>query len=137
MKTISEFMLKEHEKIRKKLEELKNTNNKIHIFNDLKWTLEKHLFLEEKVLFVFYEKIQGEEVDDFFNLMQEHERIMSLLKNIQDTLNENPSDKINELINLLEEHSFFEDKKFYPKLDSELSEEQKQEIFEKSKDILT
>ena len=58
-----------------------------------------------------------------------------LIDKIEDNLKNSKSD-IEDLKNLLKAHAIFEDRVFYPKLDDELSEDQKKLILERSEEII-
>jgi len=132
-KTISQLMKKEHEKINDLLEKFENSPE-INIFSKFKWTLEKHFFIEEKVIFSVYQSC-NEECEEMFDLLKQHKDILFLIDKIEDNLKNSKSD-IEDLKNLLKAHAIFEDRVFYPKLDDELSEDQKKLILERSEEII-
>jgi hemerythrin-like domain-containing protein len=141
MKKITEVMCEEHRRIEKILEEFEKL---VHIdfgsskdaFNKFKWNLEKHLFVEEKVIFEVCNSDCGEEVSEIFDLMQEHGEIIGLIKEIEKKLFMNFKPNLSVMKELLEKHVYFEENRFYPMLDKELSTERKQEIFERAEEIL-
>ena len=106
---------------------------KKNVFENFKWTLQKHFFVEEKAIFNFYEKIKGEEVHELFDLMGDHGDLLNLMKLVEENFDE---DKIEELKQLLIKHQNFEDDVFYPKLDGDLNENQKKELIEKIKEVI-
>ena len=132
-KTISQLMKKEHEKINDLLEKFENSPE-INIFSKFKWTLEKHFFIEEKDIFSVYQSC-NEECEEMFDLLKQHKDILFLIDKIEDNLKNSKSD-IEDLKNLLKAHAIFEDRVFYPKLDDELSEDQKKLILERSEEII-
>ncbi len=136
---IEYLMREEHKKIRELLEEFKQSLNNLDsksnvIFNKFKWSLEKHFFVEEKA--IFSALIKDDDVEDIFELMQQHQKIMEKISSIEDDLDDNIKPDISELIELLIEHSGFENDSFYPKLDDFLSTEQKKEIINRAKEII-
>jgi hemerythrin-like domain-containing protein len=140
---IEGLMLGEHARILKFLKRfeehitpLQNLPAAKKMFQKFKWNLEKHFFLEEKSIFMIYNDMQGQEVSDIFDLMKEHGTIMAFVKNIENSLMENVSPDLRTLRNILIMHARFEDRVFYPRLDDELSLEQKKEIAERVKDIM-
>lgn len=138
MNTISFLMLKEHDNIRDHLLELlnavENGTATDKIFHNFKWNLEKHLFLEEKAIFYIYQKINGQEVSEVFDVMQEHIEINNLLKEISESYNNNET--LKELALLLDKHSKYEDETLYPYLDEYLNENQKKEVISRIKEIV-
>lgn len=136
MESINNLMLKEHGKLLSYLVEIlkeSDEDKKRELFENFKWTLQKHFFVEEKAIFNFYEKIKGEEVSELFDLMGEHGDLLNLLKLVEENFDE---DKIEELKQFLIKHHTFEDDVFYPKLDSDLNENQKKELIEKIKEVI-
>jgi len=139
MPTITKLMLQEHGKIRSLLEELDRTYDKeqfTKLFNKFKWTLEKHFFIEEKVIFGLYE---GEEnIENINTLLKEHKNIFLLVKNAEDALDEGDFDKskFQDLKTTLESHADFESNVLYPRLDEELDEDLKKLMIDRANEII-
>lgn len=136
--SISQIMLEEHARIEKNLLEVENaiereSSELAKIFNRFKWSVEKHFFVEEKAIFSFLDKAQGESVSDTFDLMEEHGQILQEMNEVEEDL-ENA--KISKLKEMLERHASFEDETFYPNLEKTLNEQQKEEIIERAKEIV-
>lgn len=133
-------MLKEHERLDKLLtvleENLDDYDKTKHNFDCFKWSLEKHFFVEEKVIFDSFVSISGQETNDTFHLLEDHVRIIGLLKVIEKRLNEKIKPKLEYLRQVIEMHREFEDNEFYPNLDKRLSPEQKKRVSEKIKEIV-
>lgn len=139
-KTITKLMNKEHDKIEKLLgllEKENNLENQRSIFNRLKWMIDKHFFVEEKVLFSIYESSSNEDNVDILKLLKEHKDIYWLLNKIEDSFESSKNISINELKRILKTHASFEDISFYPKLDRELNDIQKKVIFERTDELIT
>jgi hemerythrin-like domain-containing protein len=139
--TITKLMLKEHDKIDKLLNLLNkelnnNSENSYKIFNRLKWIIDKHFFVEEKVLFSVYENNSNEDNMDILRLLKEHKDIYWLLNKIEDSFESKTKIDLSGLRRLIKSHASFEDINFYPKLDKELKEEQKQLIFSRTEEII-
>lgn len=135
MESINELMLKEHGRLLSLLINFSNEEDKEkarELFENFKWTLEKHFFVEEKAIFDLYQKIKGKEVEDTFELMKEHGEMVNLLKDFE---YENVG-KFDELKSLLQKHQKFEDENFYPHLDKELDDYKKKELIEKIKEVI-
>lgn len=131
--SIQTLMLKDHGKINLLLFEFeKDPNSKT--FNNFKWQLEKHLFVEEKVIFEIYDNSTDQEIEELNQLVREHKDILWLIKGIEDE--KELSSRISILKKILPQHSKFEDEIFYPRLDEELDEEKKKLIIERCSEIL-
>lgn len=136
MESINSLLIKEHGKLILYLVKFSKEENKEkakQFFENFKWTLQKHFFVEEKAIFDFYEKIKGDKVNDIFDLMGEHGDLLDLMKFIEEDFSEK---RIEELKKLLIKHHTFEDEVFYPKLDRDLTEDQKKELIEKIKEVV-
>ncbi|MBD3252504.1 hypothetical protein GF386_02130 [Candidatus Pacearchaeota archaeon] len=135
MTEISKLMLCEHERIDKLLKEFeKAVSDKKDVeekFSKFKWTLEKHMFLEEKAIFNAF--VKRDDVDDIFELMNEHGDIMRIVNQMEEEITDSDME---ELKTILMEHVDFENNNFYPKLDELLSDNQKKEISEKCREII-
>ena len=90
-KTIPEIMMRDHARIHnliaeieKNINEKKNYEDSQHLFIRLKWTLEKHFFVEEKVVFTIYSESEPEEMDELNRLLQEHRDFLLLVKKIDE-----------------------------------------------------
>jgi len=141
-KSVCSIMLKEHDKIKNILEEFEKQNNQNNLFNarevfeKFKWNLEKHFFIEEKIIFNVYQIESQEDDEDIETLLKDHKDILFLIKNIEESLSK---DKIllsepAELKQIIDAHVIFENESFYPRLDEELTEEQKQMIIERTEE---
>ena len=171
MERISDAMLREHKRLHDILERLEESleydnKNWKELFNKFKWSLKKHFFIEEKVIFEICNSNCGEKIPEIFNLMKEHGEIIYLMSKIDSELNvivkainflpstmAFPNKSRRRMVdisvldynlrkNLLEikekliKHSNFEDNNFYPLLDEKLSEERKLEILSRVKEIV-
>lgn len=123
---INEMMLEEHGKLLALLSEAEHDFRKFPGFVLL---LEEHFDVEEKVIFSFYFDINRQEIGDFFEVLKDHGRIIGLVRHI-----EKQPGNFGELKELLINHASFENEVFYPKLDSKLDENQKQELVRKIKE---
>jgi len=131
MKTIPEIMMKDHARIHNLISELElkqqtDQNNTQPLFIKLKWTIEKHFFVEEKVIFKIYSS-NFQDNDYLDNLIKEHRDILFLLNKIDNNL-KNSNELLEELKLTINTHAKYEDEIFYPKLEEELSENEKELI---------
>ena len=138
--TIERLMLKEHKRLNRFLDilekELDNHEKTLKNFSRFKWNLEKHFFLEEKVIFDNFINMSGKETNDTFQLLEEHVKIIELLKILEKRLNNKIKPEIHILKKMLLTHRDFEDEEFYPGLDRKLTPEQKKQMSERIKEIV-
>ncbi len=133
--------MQEHVRVRDMLNQIEQEmttdfNKAKQDFSKVKWNLEKHFFMEEKATFELYSKMKNEEIEDIFKLMREHGEIVELIRNIEQGLINNVKPDISGLKDSLLAHANFEDEFFYPKLDEELTPEQRQEICDRAREII-
>ncbi len=137
-KTIKNLMDKEHRRIDFLLEEFEKVLNKDlkkakELFSKFSWNLEKHFYIEEKVIFTIYNSPKNED-DDLDELLKEHKEIQWELKKIKENLENNAKINILKLKTFLKSHSKFEDEIFYPKLDENLSPSEKEIIIDRAEE---
>jgi len=137
---ISQFMKNEHRKIDGLLEEFEksknnNSNELKNTFNAFKGYLDKHFFIEEKVIFHIYNSSNDANFD-IISLLKDHKDILWLISNIEDSFKNNKETPILELKKLLKAHIGLEDAIFYPRLDNELNDEEKSMIFDRVEEII-
>ena len=113
-----------------------NTDMRYH-FEQLEWKLEKHLFIEEKAIFTFYEP---EDVSQGFKmlptLITQHNYILNELKNMRKEVNSGQAPQnIDELKSFLITHRNYEEKDVYPKLEEVLTTEQKKKIIDRISEL--
>jgi iron-sulfur cluster repair protein YtfE (RIC family) len=140
MDSISDVMSRDHMKIEGLLLEFKDNlgkENELQSFKNFMWELEGHLFLEERAIFTFLRAEKNRLYEDIPKMEEEHDRLLELLKGIDNNLRDKKDANINdlekEMESLLLKHREFEDTILYPKLDEGLNEEQKGEIFKRIK----
>lgn len=131
-------MAKHHQDIEKLLfqfeKSLKDNPETMNSFlKEFEQEIKKHFLIEEKAIFIFCKPIN--KIDPMIqNLLKDHDIILEVLNQTeQDWLFKNEVD-LNSLKQLLLQHKNFEDKMFYPKLDQELDDSQKEFIIEKIKE---
>ena len=140
MKTnsIIELMLKDHEKIVDYLNKVEESGHPdIEAFLKFEWHLKKHIFIEEKAIFISYQPSDDSEEEKIFNkLSKEHTVIMDLLDKILKESFPRGNTSFNKLKKLLAVHKKFEENEVYPKLEEKLNEKNKREIIEKITEII-
>ncbi len=140
-KTITDLMVEEHfllERLLGKLEEAlkKGYETSVDLLSEFKREFNRHITTEEDTVFKFF---NPQEEDDYYDvvprLVQEHNRILEMLNDTENRLATGGIEEISEIYasfkRLLLSHREFEEKKFYPEMDKNLSAAQKKEIREK------
>jgi hemerythrin-like domain-containing protein len=140
-KTISEVMKRDHDKIVKLLNDLDNCIDLDKLilkkaFDTFKWELEKHLFIEEKVIFTSYEPKDFEVGYKMVHrLMHEHDIIYKQLKGIEKIIKSKKQCNLQEFKEIIIKHKDFENEQVYPKFDQELDEATKKMIIKRVSDV--
>ena len=129
-KNILDLMIKDHDKIEKVIQDLKQEKEISLIkklFDEFKWEFEKHLFTEERTIFTFYNPKTEKEYTVVPDMLKDHNKLLSFIKEMELEI---PKGKIDleKFEKLLREHKQFEEQYFYPKLDKELTNTQKKVI---------
>jgi hemerythrin superfamily protein len=140
-KSIESLMLGEHDRLKNLLnlclENLKH--NPIvaeENFIKFKWNMEKHFFLEEKIIFSNPAVENSEHSEEVEDILEDHKQILGFIKKIEEDKSGLHWETISELKKLVEKHAELEDEDFYPRLDEILTLEQKQEMIRESKKVL-
>jgi len=140
MKTnsITGLMLEDHKKIVDHLNNVEEDGHPdIEAFLKFEWHLKKHIFIEEKAIFISYQSIDDSEVEKIFTkLSKEHTVIIELLDRILKESFPRGNTSFNKLKKLLAVHKKFEENEVYPKLEGKLNDKNKQEIIDKIVDII-
>ena len=132
------LMLKDHEKIVDYLNKVEEEGHPdIEAFLKFEWHLKKHIFIEEKAIFISYQPSDDSEEERIFNkLSKEHTVIMDLLDKILEESFPRGNANFNKLKRLLAVHKKFEENEVYPKLEKKLNEKNKRDIIEKITEII-
>ena len=132
------LMLADHEKIVDYLNKVEESGHPdIEAFLKFEWHLKKHIFIEEKAIFISYQPSDDSEEEKIFNkLSKEHTVIMDLLDKISKESFPRGNINFNKLKKLLAVHKKFEENEVYPRLEEKLNEKNKQEIIEKIAEII-
>lgn len=133
-------MLQEHARLIKLINELEKHLNDYEKtkenFSKFKWNLEKHFFVEEKIIFDMFINISGKETNDVFHLLEDHVKIMGIMRILEKKLRSKIKPQLEGLKKTLTNHKNFEDEDFYPNLDKRLTPNQKKRISERIKEII-
>lgn len=137
-KEIFKIMIKEHEVI----ESLLNEFQKLRAENPLEatgalqafiWNVEKHILLEEKILYNVY-SVWNDNIDGMSEILEEHGEIMNLIKKMKRSY---PDEKmVSDLKELLRDHVALEETVLYPSLEKKLNGEQREFFIERAQEIL-
>ena len=138
--SIEKLMLQEHKRLNKcidlleqHLDDYEKTKTNFSVF---KWNLEKHFFVEERVIFDMFVNISGEETNNIFHLLEDHVKIMGVIRVLEKHLSRKIKPDLEKLKQMLIDHKNFEDEDFYPDLDKRLSLDQKKRISERIREII-
>ena len=106
-------------------------------FERFEWNLEKHLFIEEKAIFTFYEP---EDLSQGYKMVPtvitQHNYILNELKNMRKIINTGKIPTgLDEFKSFLMKHRNYEERDVYPKLEEELTDEQKKVIINRINEI--
>lgn len=104
----------------------------IKVFDTFEWELEKHFFAEEKAIFTSYDPdniIEGYKMVP--TLIKEHTEILNTIRILRREIIKHRPVDFNHLSEALIAHKNFEENEVYPKLDQELTEEQKRKIIDR------
>lgn len=140
---ILSLMVKDHCKIEKLLDELETNSNKNYqilteSFNKFEWSLEKHIFVEEKAIFTSY---NPKDVTEGYKMLpvltQQHNVILNKLNNMRKNVrNKRRIRDIYEFKEFLIKHKNFEENEVYPNLDQTLNEKQKELIINRINELI-
>jgi iron-sulfur cluster repair protein YtfE (RIC family) len=139
---LTDLMVKDHGKIVKMLHDVEKSIgmeliSTMKVFDNFEWELEKHMFVEEKAIFTSYNpKNIASGYRMMPTLVQQHNDLLNKLQVMRKDLTWQRPAKFEEFRELLLTHKTFEETSLYPKLDQELSVQQKEEIIKKIREIL-
>lgn len=141
-KSILKIMIKDHCKIEELINDLEKSSNSNYesmtkAFNKFEWKLEKHIFIEEKAIFTSY---NPDDITEGYKMLPEltkqHNYIINTLNNWREDIRKRRN--ITDVYSFREfiiKHKNFEEEKVYPKLEESLTEDVKQQIIVKIKEI--
>lgn len=141
--SILELMTADHAKILKLIHDVEKSIgielvSLMKVFDTFEWELEKHIFTEEKAIFTSYSPkniVEGYKMVP--ELIQQHNDILNRVRVMRKDLMWNKPIKFHEFKELIMAHKTFEEVSLYPKLDQELTTQQKQDIINKIREIVS
>jgi hemerythrin superfamily protein len=135
-------MIEDHSKIEKLMDEFESDIDKDYkimkkSFTKFEWNLEKHIFVEEKVIFTNY---NPEDVTEGYRMLPEltkqHNFILNQLSNWRkEIVNKRKIDGFFKFKKVLVNHKIFEENEVYPRLDQSLNESDKKLIIDRLNEI--
>lgn len=134
--SIHYLMLKNHNSIDGIVSKLRSAleDNQLLIkkfFSELRTTLEHHFVIEEQAIFTFTEVHNQETRTVIHELLIEHGQMREQMNRLEMQIENSQSVDINPLASLLNEHQRKENEVFYPKLDRDLNDSEKNYIIKK------
>ena len=135
-------MMDDHSKIEKLMDNFEKDIDKEYeilkkSFTKFEWKLEKHIFVEEKVIFTNY---NPEDVTEGYRMLPEltkqHNFILNQLSNWRKELvNKKKIEDFYKFKKVLINHKIFEENEVYPKLEQSLTESDKKVIINRLNEI--
>ena len=110
-----------------------NLPNSKEALNLFVWNLEKHIFLEEKILYSIYSIWEGN-IQGMFEILGDHGDIMIFINKIKKS--DFGKADISSLKELLESHFALEETILYPNLEKVLNVEQKKLILQRAQELI-
>jgi iron-sulfur cluster repair protein YtfE (RIC family) len=138
---ILDLMVRDHNRLMEYLKEVENNLGHdfgflSNSFNTFQWNLEKHFFVEEKVIFTAYNPDEPDKkYTNFSELMDQHTEILEKIETLRKRLQKREPFDLNDLKKLLVKHKIFEEKSIYPVLDQEIDDFAKSVIIDRIKEI--
>jgi hemerythrin-like domain-containing protein len=131
--SIVTLMTRDHGKITKLIVRLEK--NKCSTWDEVKpdfevfkWELQRHFVTEERAIFTYLDQDNTETYDMMEELLEEHKVITGALDDLERTLKKCNKSGLKPFLQDLQAHKQFEDEEFYPRLEKELTDEQKRQI---------
>ena len=141
--TILSLMTSDHSKLDHLIKKLDESTKQDfdymkEAFNKFEWRLEKHIFTEEKAIFISY---NPEDVAEGYKMLPEltkhHNYILNKLNNWrEDIRKKRVLTDVYSFKEFLDNHRQFEEEKVYPKLDESLSQNEKRYIVAKINEMI-
>jgi hemerythrin-like domain-containing protein len=111
-------------------------NDALSAFDKFKWQLEKHFFVEEKIIFAAYQSRDEKILYLIEKINAEHKTIKQIINLMRDKIAAGQNTDLAPFEDLLNSHRSLEEKELYPLLDATFSTPQKEDIVLKINDIV-
>ncbi len=131
---ISDLLREDHARVERLIVELDtwDADELQRGFNTFRKALQRHMFVEELAVFTFIRTEHHVELSCMPTLQQQHDEILLLLDQMDETRHQSPPMDVaplkHALLAALDEHRRFEDEELYPRFDADLGEQQKRTI---------
>lgn len=136
---VSSVMIKDHLRILSLLHvfEQSDGDSKFGSFDTLKWNLEEHISAEENVVFAsFNDKEKKEQYNLFVEISRQHTLVLNELAALHEQMYRGMNVDGFQLREQLIKHQKFEEQLLYPRLDKELTEEERYSILDRIPEII-
>jgi hemerythrin-like domain-containing protein len=135
---ILDVMITDHEQVLELLNKVKQTgvNKMVDRFDALEWYLKKHMFVEEKAVFESFNMVVTDGYEVVPRLVDEHNRLLNMLRDIRRKIIDGKKIDFGGFETLMFSHKDFEEISVYPRLDQELSAEDKEKLLIRIRDII-
>lgn len=105
-------------------------------FNNFRWQLEKHFFVEERAIFDQYKSDDAKVKQLVERVLLEHRQIIQMMDELKIKITDGESVDFSQLSETVVSHRELEDKELYPLIDIEFDDVRKKEITDKINDII-
>lgn len=137
-KSILSLMTKDHEDIERLIKKLDESIDLDYdamkkAFEQFEWKLEKHIFVEEKAIYTFYEPMDIEHGYEILpTIIKHHNFILNSLSIMRRQVQngKKPEDHL-QLKSFLHKHKNYEEREVYPRLDESLDNSQKKQVIDR------
>lgn len=106
------------------------------VFDDFKWQIEKHFFVEENINFRFVFANREDLYKVVQRLLEEHKEMLRMMDEIEQQLQNKMKIESDALMNLLQTHAGIEENILYPKMEEFLTQYQIDLIMERINEIV-
>jgi hemerythrin HHE cation binding domain-containing protein len=131
-KSIMKILVEDHKYINSLVQKFMNFQENFYsqdknLFQKIKWALDKHFYLEEKILFNFCN------LSDIFTkelakeLIKQHDKILAIIKNLGEII-EDEAISLTDLIESQNDHVKYEMENYYKKIEELLDEDQRAQL---------
>ncbi|MBR9704586.1 hemerythrin domain-containing protein [Candidatus Pacearchaeota archaeon] len=136
---IINIMNKEHKMIRNIFNAFENNlrfdfQSSKEIFRVFVWNLEKHIFIEEKIIYSVYSVWNNSE--EILGLLGDHKDILYLIKKIENTLSKNKIPNVSDLKIILNEHFILEEEILFPLFDDVLKGNLRELFLDRTNEVI-
>ena len=138
---ILELMVKDHMNLLKYLNAVEKELREdpmaaFPIFRTFEWNLEKHFFVEERVIFTSYYHDNVSKYSVFLDLEKQHTNLLKRMKTIKKQVRLERQVNFTEFKAFLMKHKTFEEKNVYPVIDMKIDSKEKDFIIQRIDEIL-